>query len=219
MYDAASTILAQKLSQVNGVGQVTVGGSSLPAVRVELNPPALNKYGIGFEDVRTAIAATNVEPPEGLRRGRRPALADLRQRPGEDGRRVPAADRRLPQRRGGAPARRRRGRRLGAGPAQRRARPTASPSVLLIINRQPNANIIETVDRVHGAAAAAARVDPERDRPRRRDRPHRRRSARRCATSSARWSISVGARDPGRVPVPAQLARDADSRASRCRSR
>src|SRR5207248_8556920 len=48
MYDAASTIMAQKLSQIEGVGQVTVGGSALPGVRVELNPAALNKYGIGF---------------------------------------------------------------------------------------------------------------------------------------------------------------------------
>jgi len=58
MYDAASTILAQKLSQIEGVGQVTVGGSSLPAVRVEVNPRALDKYGIGFETVRTAITST-----------------------------------------------------------------------------------------------------------------------------------------------------------------
>ncbi len=65
MYDAASTILAQKLSQVEGVGQVTVGGSSLPAVRVELNPTALNKYGIGLEDVRAALAATNANRPKG----------------------------------------------------------------------------------------------------------------------------------------------------------
>ena len=54
MYDAASTILAQKFSQVKGVGQVTVGGSSLPAVRVNVNPTVLNKYGIGFDEVRTA---------------------------------------------------------------------------------------------------------------------------------------------------------------------
>jgi len=52
MYDAASTILQQKLSQVQGVGQVFVGGSSLPAVRIDLNPSALNKYGIGLEDVQ-----------------------------------------------------------------------------------------------------------------------------------------------------------------------
>src|SRR5271155_5248181 len=65
MYDAASTVLAQKLSQVTGVGQVTVGGSSLPAVRVELNPLALNKYGIGLEQVRTALAGSNANVPKG----------------------------------------------------------------------------------------------------------------------------------------------------------
>src|SRR6185437_8525714 len=65
MYDAASTILAQKLSQIDGVGQVTVGGSSLPAVRVEVNPRALDKYGIGFEDVRMAITSTNANRPKG----------------------------------------------------------------------------------------------------------------------------------------------------------
>jgi multidrug efflux pump len=65
MYDAASTILAQKLSQVTGVGQVTVGGSSLPSVRIELNPPALDKYGIGLEEVRTALAGANANMPKG----------------------------------------------------------------------------------------------------------------------------------------------------------
>jgi len=65
MYDTASTILQQKLSQVRGVGQVIVGGSSLPAVRVDLNPLALNKYGIGLEDVRAVLAATNVKRPKG----------------------------------------------------------------------------------------------------------------------------------------------------------
>ena len=66
MYDAASTILAQKLSQVDGVGQVSVGGASLPAVRVELNPNALNKYGVSLEQVRTAISATNANRPKGF---------------------------------------------------------------------------------------------------------------------------------------------------------
>src|SRR5512136_1023331 len=65
MYDAASTILQQKLSQVEGVGQVFVGGSSLPAVRVELNPTALNKYGISLEAVRGVLATTNVNRPKG----------------------------------------------------------------------------------------------------------------------------------------------------------
>ena len=65
IYDAASTILAQKLSQVQGVGQVIVGGSSLPSVRIELNPVALNKYGIGLEQVRTVLGGSNANTPKG----------------------------------------------------------------------------------------------------------------------------------------------------------
>jgi multidrug efflux pump len=65
IYDSASTVLAQKLSQAKGIGQVTVGGSSLPAVRAELNPRALFKYGIGLEDVRAALAAANANSPKG----------------------------------------------------------------------------------------------------------------------------------------------------------
>src|SRR5881409_2821214 len=56
MYDAAASILQQKLSQVRGVGQVVVGGSSLPAVRVDLNPTVLNDYGIGLDQVRAALS-------------------------------------------------------------------------------------------------------------------------------------------------------------------
>jgi multidrug efflux pump len=65
LFDAASTILQQKLSQVRGVGQVNIGGSSLPAVRVEMNPTALFKYGIGLEDVRAALASANANTPKG----------------------------------------------------------------------------------------------------------------------------------------------------------
>ncbi|MBA2484887.1 MAG: multidrug efflux RND transporter permease subunit [Nitrospira sp.] len=65
MYDAASSILQQKLSQVEGVGQVAVGGGSLPAIRVDLNPTALNKYGIGLGDVRQVLTGTNVNRPKG----------------------------------------------------------------------------------------------------------------------------------------------------------
>src|ERR1700691_4641926 len=65
MYDAASSIMAQKLAQVAGVGQVAVGGSALPGVRVELNPMALNKYGIGLEQVRGVLAAANANNPKG----------------------------------------------------------------------------------------------------------------------------------------------------------
>ncbi|HUE39204.1 MAG TPA: efflux RND transporter permease subunit, partial [Candidatus Binatia bacterium] len=65
MYDAASSILQQKLSQVEGVGQVTVGGSALPAVRIDVNPTALNRYGIGLDGVRTALGTVNVNRPKG----------------------------------------------------------------------------------------------------------------------------------------------------------
>jgi multidrug efflux pump len=65
MYDAASTILQQRLSQIPGVGQVVVGGSSLPAVRVELNPTQLNAYGLGLEDVRTMLGMQNANLAKG----------------------------------------------------------------------------------------------------------------------------------------------------------
>src|SRR5574337_1284290 len=65
MYDAASTIMAQKLSQVDGVGQVTIGGSALPAVRVDLDPGRLSSAGVALEDVRSAIVAGNANRPLG----------------------------------------------------------------------------------------------------------------------------------------------------------
>ncbi|MGB9293769.1 MAG: efflux RND transporter permease subunit [Desulfobaccales bacterium] len=65
MYDAASTILSQKLSQLEGVGTVFVGGGSLPAVRVELNPTALNKYGVSLEAVRSVLSASTANRPKG----------------------------------------------------------------------------------------------------------------------------------------------------------
>ncbi len=65
LYDAASTIMQQKLSQIPGVGQVFVGGSSLPAVRVDINPTQLNSYGLGLQDVRTMLSRQNANLPKG----------------------------------------------------------------------------------------------------------------------------------------------------------
>jgi len=65
LYDLASTILSQSLSQVQGVGEVQIGGSSLPAVRIELEPQALNQYGVALDDVRKTIAEANVRRPKG----------------------------------------------------------------------------------------------------------------------------------------------------------
>lgn len=66
LYDLASTILSQSLSQVPGVGEVQVGGSSLPAVRVELEPQLLNQYGVSLDEVRETIANANVRRPKGF---------------------------------------------------------------------------------------------------------------------------------------------------------
>ena len=147
IYDAASTILAQRLSQVDGVGQVTVGGSSLPAVRIELNPLALDRYGVGIEQVRTAIAGTNTNRPKGF-------FEDGTQRwQIEDNDQAMHASEYRPlvvAWRNGAPVRItdvaeindsvQDLRNLGIANGQR--------AILLIVNRQPNANIIETVDRI-----------------------------------------------------------------------
>ena len=65
MYDAAATILQQRLAQVPGVGQVSVGGGSPPAVRVDLNPTVLNHFGIGLEDIRATLGAANANRPKG----------------------------------------------------------------------------------------------------------------------------------------------------------
>jgi multidrug efflux pump len=65
IYDAASSVMQQELSQINGVGQVLIGGAALPAVRVELNPQSLFHYGIGLEDIRSALSSTNANAPKG----------------------------------------------------------------------------------------------------------------------------------------------------------
>jgi len=147
LYDSAATVLQQSLSQVEGVGEVDVNGSANPAVRVELNPTALNHYGIGLEDIRAALASANANSPKGsfdngatrfqlytndqaskatqyrdlivaYRNNRAVRLSDL----GE----VVDSVEDL--------------RNLGLY--------NGHPAVLVILYRQPGANIIETVDRV-----------------------------------------------------------------------
>jgi multidrug efflux pump len=65
LYDSASTVIQQQLSQISGVGQITLGGAALPAVRIELEPDKLNSYGIGMEDVRAAVSAANADSAKG----------------------------------------------------------------------------------------------------------------------------------------------------------
>ena len=65
LYDSASTVIQQQLSQISGVGQITLGGAALPAVRIELEPDKLTSYGIGMEDVRAAVSAANADSAKG----------------------------------------------------------------------------------------------------------------------------------------------------------
>lgn len=147
MYDAASTILEQKLSQVKGIGQVTVGGSSLPAVRVELNPAALNKYGIGFEDVRNAIVATNVNRPKGaVEDGGRHWQILANDQAKKAAEYLPLI---VAYRKGAAVRITDVGEVVDSVQDLRNdGSANGKPAVMLVLYRQPNANIIETVDRV-----------------------------------------------------------------------
>jgi hydrophobe/amphiphile efflux-1 (HAE1) family protein len=147
MYDSASSIMQQKLSQVEGVGQVFVGGASLPAVRVELNPTVLNKYGLSLADVRGVLSGTNVERPKGqlsntlqsweietddqLRFARQyqPVIVSYRSgaaiRLSDVGRIEDSVE-----------------------DVRTMGMVNGKPTVMVIVFRQPNANIIGTVDRV-----------------------------------------------------------------------
>jgi multidrug efflux pump len=150
LYDLASTILQQKLAQLEGVGQVFVGGSSLPGVRVELNPRLLARYQIGLEDVRAVLVNANVNRPKGQIHGPdraweirtsdqlryadeyRPLLVTYR-----NGAAVRLAD-------------------LGevvdsVEDLRSIGIANGKPSALIIIFRQPGANIIEAVDRIREA--------------------------------------------------------------------
>ena len=147
LYDAASTVLAQKLSQVDGIGEVVVGGSSLPAVRVELIPQALYKYGIGLEDVRAALASANAHSPKGgidVGDQRYQIYANDQANKADDYKSLIVAYR------NGAPVRL-----SDVGEVtdwvenlRNAGLANGKPAVLIILYRQPGANIISTVDLV-----------------------------------------------------------------------
>ncbi|WKJ89020.1 multidrug efflux RND transporter permease subunit [Methylomonas montana] len=147
MYDVASTILAQKIAQVPGIGQVQIGGASLPAVRVELNPNALTKYGIGLEDVRNTITQTNITRPKGLMESggeRWQIQANDEARKAEDY--LPLI---VSYRNGAAVRISDLGNAVDSVEDLRNTGlKNGKPSVLLILTKQPTANVIETVDQV-----------------------------------------------------------------------
>jgi len=150
IFDAASSVLQQKFSQVPGIGQVTLGGSALPAVRVELNPNALSKYGIGLEDVRASLASANAHAPKGAVEGDSVHFQiydnDQAARAADYAPLVVAS-------RNGAAVRLSDVAEVIDSVENVRNDGIADgkPAVLVILYRQPGANIIETVERVKAA--------------------------------------------------------------------
>src|SRR5579883_257466 len=147
LYDAASTVLAQKLSQVEGIGEVVVGGGSLPAVRVDLIPQALYKYGVGLEDVRAALGNTNAHSPKGgidVGDQRYQIYANDQANKADDYKPLVIAYR------NGAPVRLSDVGEITDGQENIRNAGLANgkPAALIILYRQPGANIISTVDAV-----------------------------------------------------------------------
>ena len=147
IYDAASNILQQRLSQLDGVGEVEIGGSSLPAVRVELQPFALNSYGLSGEDVRGAVQAAAANRPKGAMYDAGRRLQIYTPPPGHR-----AADYRdlLIAWRNGAPVRLRDVAKVTDGVQDSRTLGlfNGNPAIVVLVTQQAGANVIRTVDLV-----------------------------------------------------------------------
>jgi multidrug efflux pump len=159
LYDLAVTVLAQKIAQINGVGEVSVGGSSLPAVRVQLNPHALSHYGIALDEVRRAISATNSVRPRGVvEAGDRQWEVQL----SGQLRHASEYHNLVIRYRDGAPVR------LGdvatiTDSIEDRYSSgfhNGRPAVTLLISRQPGANIIATIDAINAQLPALRALVP-----------------------------------------------------------
>jgi multidrug efflux pump len=147
LYDAASNILQQRLSQLDGIGQVSIGGATLPAVRVELNPTAMFHYGIGLEDVRAALASANANSPKGaIEEGAHRYQLYTNDQASRASEYRPLV---IAYRNGSAVQ-------LSdvadvedsVQDLRNEGQANGQPSVLVILSRQPGANIIDTVDQV-----------------------------------------------------------------------
>jgi multidrug efflux pump len=160
MYDVASTVLAQRLAQVDGVGQVTLGGGALPAVRIELDPERLTAHGLSLENVRTAVVAHNTNRPKGVLEDADRAWqieANDQARTAADY--VPLI------------LRYREGRAVRLGDVaevvdsvqdlRNYGAADGKPAILLILNKQPGANVIEAVQRVRALLPRLQSTIPE----------------------------------------------------------
>ncbi|GLS43701.1 efflux RND transporter permease subunit [Methylobacterium brachythecii] len=150
LYDSAATVVQQKMSQVEGIGNVDIGGSSLPAVRVELDPTALFNYGIGLEGIRAALASANANSPKGdvVAGSRRYQLyANDQGHQAADYRDIVVAYR------NGAGVRLTDVGKVEDSVEDKRnlGLVNGKPGVILFIYKQPNSNVVETVKRVKEA--------------------------------------------------------------------
>jgi multidrug efflux pump len=147
IYESVSNIVSQRLSQVDGVGDVEIGGGSLPAVRIELNPFALNKVGISTEDVRAAIQASNANRPKGIVQGDARRLQIYTQTPAQ---RASDYAPMVIAWRNGAAVRLQDVAQVVDGVEDTRTLGlfNGEPAIIVLVTRQPSANVIETVDAV-----------------------------------------------------------------------
>ncbi|MRV75896.1 MMPL family transporter [Duganella sp. FT92W] len=154
IYEAVANVVQQKLAQVQGVGDVEIGGGSLPAVRVEMLPYALNRYGLAMEDVRAAIQAANANRPKGAleNQGRRLQIYTHAGSANDSDKRATAADYRdlVVAWRGDTAIRLRDVASVTDGQENRNTLGlfNGDPAVIVLVTRQPGANVIETVDGV-----------------------------------------------------------------------
>jgi multidrug efflux pump len=159
LYDLASTILSQSLSQVQGVGEVQIGGSSLPAVRIELEPQALNQYGVALDDVRNTIANANVRRPKG-------SVEDSQRlwqvQANDQLEKAKDYESLIIHYNGGAALRLKDVAKVSDGVEDRYNSGffNDDAAVLLVINRQAGANIIETVNEIKAQLPALQAVLP-----------------------------------------------------------
>jgi len=159
LYDYASTQLAQKLAQIDGVGDVTIGGSSLPAVRVDLNPQALFNQGVSLDAVRTAIADANVRKPQG-------AIEDQQQRwwlkTNDELQTAAEYQPLIVHYNNGAAVRLQDVATVSDSVQDVRnaGMSNARPAILALIRKAPEANIIDTVDRINAQLPELRKVIP-----------------------------------------------------------
>ena len=148
IYDAASTIVAQKIAQVRGVGQANVSGATLPAVRVDVNPTVLNQYGIALDTVRIALQNANANRPKGfVESGDTHWQIYTNDQTGLDAAQYQSL---IIAWKGGAPVRLSDVASVSESVQDIRNLGlfNGEPAVLILINKQPNANIIQTIDSV-----------------------------------------------------------------------